>query len=290
MTEKPVLIAQITDCHIGFDRDDPEEDNVQRLRAVLERLRDGPNRPDLVLLSGDLTNSGLPENYARLASVIADQPFPVQLMLGNWDRRDVLCATFPETPTSEGFVQFEVTLPGLRLIALDTNEAGRHGGAFCERRAEWLRSRLDADPATPVMIAMHHPPVETGIAWLDSGANEAWIKRFAAVIEGRPQVRAIIAGHMHRPIFTMFAGVPLVVCPSSAPHVELDLSPLDPEAPDGRPLVVDDPAGYALHRWDGQRLISHFEWVRPGQTKTVYASFDASMAKAVSQNARERLE
>lgn len=211
-------------------------------------------------------------------------------MLGNWDRRDVLCAAIPETPVSEGFVQFELALPDLRLIALDTNEAGRHGGAFCAARANWLSERLDADPVTPVVIAMHHPPVETGIQWLDSGAKEAWIARFAATIGGREQVRAILAGHMHRPVFTTFAGVPLVICPSSAPHVELDLSPLDPELPDGRPLVVDDPAGYALHRWDGQRLVSHFEWVRPGQTKAVYASFDASMARAVSQNARERLE
>jgi 3',5'-cyclic-AMP phosphodiesterase len=284
------LIAQITDCHIGFDRADPEEDNVQRLRAVLARLRDGPNRPDLLLLTGDLTGYGEPDNYARLAGVIADQPFPVQLMLGNWDRREALCAAVPETQTEAGFIQFEVALPGLRLIALDTNEAGRHGGAFCAERAAWLSERLDADPVTPVVIAMHHPPVETGIQWLDSGANEAWIARFAAAIGGREQIRAIIAGHMHRPIFTTFAGVPLVVCPSSAPHVELDLSPLDPEVPDGRPLVVDDPAGYALHRWDGQRLVSHFEWVRPGQAKTVLARYDDGMAKAVSQNARERLE
>lgn len=66
------LIAQITDCHIGFDRADPEEDNVQRLRAVLARLRDGRNRPDLVLLTGDLTGYGEPENYKRLAGVIAN--------------------------------------------------------------------------------------------------------------------------------------------------------------------------------------------------------------------------
>jgi Icc protein len=284
------LIAQITDCHIGFDRDNPEEDNVKRLRAVLARLREGRNRPDLLLITGDLTGYGEPENYARLAGVIADQPFPVHLMVGNWDRRELLCAALPKAQTSDGFIQFELALPGLRLIALDTNEAGRHGGAFCARRADWLSARLDADPDTPVVIAMHHPPVETGIEWLDSGANEAWIQRFSDVIRGRSQIRAIIAGHMHRPIFTTFAGVPLVVCPSSAPHVELDLSPLDPETPDGRPLVVDDPAGYALHRWDGQRLISHFEWVRPGEVKAVYASFDASMARAVSQNARERLE
>lgn len=285
-----VLIAQITDCHIGFDRDNPQEDNVRRLCAVLARLEDGPNRPDLVLLSGDLTGYGEPANYQRLAGVLAACSLPVHLMVGNWDRREALLAAFPAAPTSDGFVQFEVPLPGLRLIALDTTEPARHGGAFCERRAEWLAARLDADPETPVIIAMHHPPVETGIEWLDSGAHEAWIARFGAAIAGRPQVKAIIAGHMHRPIFTTFAGIPLAICPSSAPHVALDLNAIDPDRPDGRPMVIDEPAAYALHRWDGVRLISHFDSVPTGSAWTVLARYDDSMAKAVSQNARERRE
>lgn len=285
-----MLIAQITDCHIGFDRNDPDEDNVRRLRAVLERLRDGPNRPDLLLLTGDISAYGEPENYARLASVLASSPCPAHLMVGNWDRRDVLRKAIPETQGNDGFIQFEIPLPGLRLIALDTTEPGRHGGAFCDRRVAWLRDRLARDPEMPVILAMHHPPVETGIEWLDSGAGETWIARFAGAVAGHSQIRAIIAGHMHRPIFTTFAGLPLAICPSSAPHVVLDLSPIDPEQPDGRPLVSDEPAAYALHRWDGEKLTSHFETVPIGRSWDVLKHYDASMAKAVSQNARERRE
>jgi hypothetical protein len=33
-----LLIAQITDIHIGFDRGNPDELNMQRLKAVLHRL------------------------------------------------------------------------------------------------------------------------------------------------------------------------------------------------------------------------------------------------------------
>lgn len=285
-----MLIAQITDCHIGFDRDDPDEDNVRRLRAVLARLCNGPNRPDLLLLTGDISAYGEPENYARLAAIVASCPFPVHLMVGNWDRRDVLREAIPETQSNAGFIQYAIPLPGLRVIALDTHEPGRHGGAFCEARVAWLQNQLDRDPETPVILAMHHPPVETGIEWLDSGAHEPWIARFEGAIAGRSQVRAIIAGHMHRPIFTTFAGLPLAICPSSAPHVMLDLSPLDPEQPDGRPLVVNEPAGYALHRWDGEKLTSHFETVPIEQPWPVLKRYDESMARAVSQNARERLE
>lgn len=283
-----MLIAQITDCHVGFDLADPQEDNVRRLRAVLDELTHGPNRPDLVLLSGDLTNHGEPESYARLVALLADYALPFQLMVGNHDERTAFRTAFPAAPNHDGFVQYELPLPGLRLIALDTIEPGRHGGAFCAERAAWLAERLDADPVTAVLIAMHHPPIVSGIDWMDGTGNEAWIARFTAVIEGRPQVRAIIAGHLHRAIHTTVAGVPLTVCPASAPAVTLDLSPIDPDRPDGRPMVQAEPAGYALHRWDGARLTSHIGALSPDGPWTALASYDAAMAGTVRQNAAER--
>lgn len=283
-----MLIAQITDCHIGFDLADPEEGNVRRLRAVLDVLAHGPNRPDLVLLSGDLTNHGEPESYARLASVLQAYDLPFHLMVGNHDERSAFCAAFPDGPMHTGFVQYELALPGLRVIALDTTEPGRHGGAFCTKRAAWLSDRLDADPITPVLIAMHHPPIVSGIDWMDGTGNEAWISRFISTTEGRPQVRAIVAGHLHRTIHTTVAGVPLTVCPASAPAVALDLTPADPEQPDGRPMVVDEPAGYALHNWDGALLVTHIGAVSPEGWWHVHARFDAAFQPTVRQNAAER--
>ena len=283
-----MLIAQITDCHVGFFRSDVGGANTQRLRAALKRLRDGPNRPDLLLLSGDLTEFGDAASYARLAEMLADLPFPVHLMVGNHDDRGALCANFPGTPIKQGFVQYVLPLPGLRLIALDTLEPGRHGGAFCSERAKWLSDQLDADTITPVLIAMHHPPFVSGLDWLDGSADAAWIARFTRAIAGRPQVRAILAGHLHRTIHASIAGVPLTVCPSTAPTVALNLSPIDPEQPDGRPMIVDEPASFALHRWQGDRLISHFETVSAGQPWAALASYDAGMQDLVRQNARER--
>ena len=283
-----MLIAQITDCHIGFDRTDPEEDNVQRLRAVLARISHGPNRPDLLLLTGDLTNGGEAESYARLGRLLTECPIPYRLLAGNWDERAALLAAFPDTGTADGFVQFELDMPNLRIIALDTTEPGRHGGAFCARRAAWLSARLDADPVTPVLIAMHHPPIISGLDWLDGGEQAPWIERFAAAIAGRSQVRAIIAGHLHRTVHTSFAGVPLTVCPSSAPAVTLDLRTIDPEQPDGRTMVHAEPPAYALHRWHGGQLTSHFEVVSLGQPWEVYARYDSMMQKTVRTNASER--
>jgi 3',5'-cyclic-AMP phosphodiesterase len=283
-----VLLAQITDCHVGFDLADPDEDNARRLRAVLGVLATGPNRPDLVLLSGDLTNHGESESYVRLAQILAAYDLPFHLMIGNHDDRSAFRTAFPQVPANQGFIQYEVPLPGLRLIALDTIEPGRHGGAFCAERAAWLSERLDADPVTPVLIAMHHPPIVSGIDWMDGTGNEPWIARFTAAIDGRPQVRAIIAGHLHRTIHTIISGVPLTVCPASAPAVALDLSLADPERPDGRAMVVDEPAGYALHHWDGTRMVTLFGAVLPDGPWQVHARYDAAFQATVRQNAAER--
>ena len=280
-----VLIAQITDIHIGFERDNPEEYNMQRLRAVLQRLRESPNRPDLLLMSGDLTEHGDAASYALLAEAVGDFPAPVLPMTGNHDLREGLFGAFPQVVAADGFVQYALDLPGLRLIALDTLDVGRHGGAFCEVRAAWLAKTLADRPDVPTVIAMHHPPFESGIEWLDSDAREPWIARFAATIAGHAQVRAIIAGHLHRTIHTIWNGVALTVAGSTAPPVGLDLTPIDPDKPDGRALITDELPGYALHLWDGQRLVSHSEAVSPFR---VLASYNDALLPVVQMIAGER--
>lgn len=261
---RAVLIAQLTDIHVGFAPEDgADELNLVRLRAVLARLLGGPNRPDLLVLSGDLTDHGDAASFAQLAALLADCPCPVLPMVGNHDSRSGMLAAFPQlVPAEGGFLHYVLDAPlGLRIICLDTLEEGRHGGAFCEARARWLADRLAEAPAQPTLIFMHHPPIVTGIDWMDPAPGEAWIARLRAVLEGQDQVQAVHCGHLHRPITTSFAGIPLGVTPSVAPLVAMELGAIDPGTPDGRELITTEPPAYALHRWDGQRLVSHYESV-----------------------------
>jgi 3',5'-cyclic AMP phosphodiesterase CpdA len=273
-----LLIAQITDTHIGFDRDNPDEYNMVRLRAVLERLATGPNRPDMLLLTGDLTEFGDAASYVRLAEAVGICAFPAWPMVGNHDEREALLAGFPQTPQAGGFVQYALEFERFRLLVLDTLDPGRHGGAFCEVRAAWLAGQLADRPDVPTLIAMHHPPFAAGVDWLDSDMREPWIARFSATVQGHPQVKAVISGHLHRTIHTSWNGIHLTVCSSTAPAVGLDLRPIDPDRPDGRAMIVDELPGYALHRWDGRQLTSHFEAV--GALNTL-ASYDEGMQQVV---------
>ncbi len=158
--EPAVLIAQMTDIHIGFAPDEkPEELNLTRFRATLARLIEGPNRPDMLVLSGDITDHGDAESFATTVDLLRDCPFPVLPMVGNHDSRKGLLGAFPQVEATDGgFLQYVIEAPlGLRIICLDTLEDGRHGGAFCEVRADWLAARLAEAPGAPTLIFMHHP-------------------------------------------------------------------------------------------------------------------------------------
>lgn len=257
-----MLIAQMTDIHIGFEPDArPEELNRQRFRATLDRLMAQPNTPDMLILSGDITDRGDRDSFEKTAALLADCPFPVHVMVGNHDSREELLHAFPDTPEQDGFIQWAIEQDGLRVVLLDTLENGRHGGAFCERRRAWLRGTLEAHRGTPTVIFMHHPPVVSGIGWMDPRADEQWILNLADALEGMDQVIAIHCGHLHRPISTTFRGIPLSVTPSVAPFVSMDFRPISGEKPDSRPLITTEPPVYALHCWDGRSLVTHYEAV-----------------------------
>ena len=178
--DNSVLIAQITDTHVGFEAEAGEEEfNFLRFRMTIDHLLAQSVLPDLLILSGDIADKGQPESYERVKRAVANCPFPVHVMTGNHDHRENLLTAFPDCRTANGFAQYVLEVKGLRGICLDTLEHGRHGGAFCELRAAWLKHQLNEAPETPTLIVMHHPPVVVGIDWMDPRRHEAWIKRLA---------------------------------------------------------------------------------------------------------------
>jgi 3',5'-cyclic AMP phosphodiesterase CpdA len=255
-----MLIAQITDIHLGFDAGNPDELNRRRLDSALRSLCEMVPRPDLLLATGDLADTGDDsESYARLKLALDGLPFPVYFALGNHDGRDAFRANFPDIPMPDGFLQYAIEDHDLRILVLDTLEEGRHGGGFCETRAAWLRDRLAEAPDRPTLIVLHHPPIETGLAWMTEDPEAEWVKRLESIVSAQGNVVAVIAGHLHRPVVTSWAGTVLSVCPATAPQVALDLGEIDPETPDGRPMIVADPPWFAVHRWNGTSLVSHFD-------------------------------
>jgi Icc protein len=264
-----MLVAQITDTHIlaagklyhSPHRAIPADaepgwshiDTAACLAHAIAELNALKPRPEVIVITGDLTDHGAPEEYANLRAILAAAEMPVFVIPGNHDSRDGLRAAFTADGylPAEGVLQYAVEGYPMRLVALDTHIPGDHGGLLGTEQLDWLDRTLGDAPTQPTLVMMHHPPFSTGIEHMDrhSLKNPA---DFAAVVARHPQIERILCGHLHRTIDHRFAGTIAGTAPSTAHQLVPDLAP-------GAPAEFTfEPPGYQLHHWrDGVGLVSH---------------------------------
>jgi len=248
-----MIIVQISDIHI--DRDDPSGVNAARLEACLAEIARLRPAPAAVLATGDLAEHGAAEEYAVLRRLLGRLEVPVYAIPGNHDERAAFMAAFAADgyldPASE-FAQYTFRTPALRVIALDTVVAGRPEGDLCDARLDWLARTLAAEPDTPTLIVMHHPPRVTGIRTMDAmGMADAAAARLASIVRRHPQIVRITCGHVHRPLFVAWGGTVLSVCPSVARLGRLDL------ASDADDAASREAPGFQVHAWHDGVLVTH---------------------------------
>jgi 3',5'-cyclic AMP phosphodiesterase CpdA len=209
--------------------------------------------PDAVLLTGDLVDSGSAEEYRHLRALLAPLKMPVFVIPGNHDERVALRAAFADhryLPQSGALDWVSEELP-VRLIGLDSSVPGKPGGFLSVATLAWLDQTLAAAPAQPTIVALHHPPFNTGIGHMDRIGLEN-PAALAAVIRRHPQVERVLSGHLHRAIQTRFAGTLASTCPSSAHQVECNLQPGHSGG------FILEPPGFQLHCWSpADGLVTH---------------------------------
>ena len=257
-----MLIAQISDSHVrppGTLFADVVDTRAMLAAAVDAVLAARP-RPDAVLFTGDLTNDGEPEAYALIAPELARLPMPVYAIPGNHDDREAMrtLAGVVELGPVGPFCHYAVDLGNLRLLALDSLVPGAAHGALCTARRFWLETELENSGQRPVLVMVHHPPGETGIGFMDKIGLAADPDLEALLTRHAHHIVRIVCGHVHRPIFYRWLGIPVSVAPGVAHQVVLGLD-------GGDPAFVMEPPGFHLHRWteDGglvthQAYIGHF--------------------------------
>jgi Icc protein len=188
-------------------------DTEGNLAQTLEAVERTGVRPDAIVFTGDLTDLGEPDAYARLRAVV--EPFaerldaPVVWVAGNHDERPALRSGLLDSAPTQEPVTGVWDLGGLRLIALDSTVPGWHHGDLDDGQLEWLRAELSTPAAHGTMIALHHPPLPSHLPLFDILELRRQ-DELAAVIAGS-DVRGILAGHLHYSTSGSFAGIPVNV-------------------------------------------------------------------------------
>jgi Icc protein len=208
-----------------------------------------------VLVSGDLAENAADAEYEQVLELLAPLQAPIFVLPGNHDDRTALRRHFAVPGTNDEPVQYSADLGPLRLVVVDTTRPGENPGALDEERLTWLDHELAAAPGQPTVLAMHHPPLVTGIPPLDDIGLPAPDRRaLSVVVERHPQVKRIVAGHMHRPIAAELAGRTVLAVPSTYMQARFDLRSQELQ-------LAPDPAGFALHVLRDGEMISHVQTV-----------------------------
>ncbi|MBP2315859.1 phosphodiesterase [Azospirillum soli] len=241
-----MLIAQISDLHVTAPdaRRTTAYDNNARLAAAVAHLNALEPRPDLVLITGDLVNGPKPGEYEALTEILEPLAIPYRIVAGNHDDRDRLRRTFGAAnwmPVDGDFIQYAVEEFPVRVLVLDSVVAGKAVGALCERRLAWTAERLAEQPGRPTIVALHHPPFDTGLAFLDTLRCIEGAEELGRLVRAHPNVLAVLCGHTHRQTAVSWNGTYGYVAPSVAYQVALDLTPEPPYR------WTEEPSAVALH-------------------------------------------
>ncbi|MFW6641959.1 metallophosphoesterase [Nocardiopsis algeriensis] len=244
-----VLLAHISDLHLdGSDR------ATERAARTVDYLRDLPQAPDALLVTGDIADTAAPSEYEEAARLL-DLPFPVMVCPGNHDDRAALRRVLPGHEPSDQPLNRLHHLPGAAVLTCDSTVPGHDGGLLEPATLVWINETLSGlEGDTPALLAFHHPPVRVHHPLPDS-IRLANADDLAGLLHAHPRVAGILVGHAHTGGATTFAGRPLLLAPGVTWTLRMPW--------EGEPAVNrDQPPGVAFHVLEqDHRLTTHFRAV-----------------------------
>ena len=266
------LLAQLTDLHLVAGEED--HGASERLEQAVAALV--PHAPDALLLSGDLVDDGSPAAYAKVKQALTPLgELPIHVLPGNHDDREALQDAFGLERSER--VHGTAQVGALRLVLCDSVRPGRTDGALPPAELGWLDAALREAPDVPTLVAVHHPPARSGIAFMDAlGLPEPDRRAFAAVVAGHPQVQLVASGHVHVAFLAQVGGRPLLGAPSTARALALDLRAERRTAF----AMTSPPPGFVLHQLDADGLRSHVSGVRDTEEEAPAAAARAALDAA----------
>lgn len=195
-------------------------DSMAQLQGVLAYVQEREIAPSFVVVSGDLTDDGAPESYARLAAILGEiggSEIPVLLTLGNHDDRANYRRVMlgDEPGDGEERLYHSRSIEGLRVIVLDSLVPGAANGELGAAQLAWLEEELQTPAPRGTLIVLHH------CCRLAAPAHHFpdFILRDAPALEAivaahQGEILGVLAGHSHQSNASPFGGTVHITAPA----------------------------------------------------------------------------
>ena len=198
-----MLLIQISDIHVGsqfqpkvFDQVVNEVDNL---------------KPDVIVITGDLTNEGLIKEYKECKKLVSKlKAKKIITISGNHDYRNTGYLAFKKYFPFESVNNLSKDIV---LVTIGTARPDRNEGEVGYRQNLWLERTMKKYKDKVKILAMHHHLV--GIP--DTGADRLTITDAGDILRTlvSTKVDLVLCGHKHRPWIWNF-GKPLITYAGTA--------------------------------------------------------------------------
>jgi Icc protein len=252
------LLVQITDTHI-VERGKllyGMADTAHHLAETVAEINAMRPQPDAVLITGDLVEHPGPVTYSHFHDLIEPLRAPVYLMPGNHDSPLAMREYFgdsPMFPAEAPCYQYAIEEFPLRILMLNSHYDDSELPFFGERRLQWLADALEQSKR-PTLVAIHHPPMRTGIEFIDM-VGAQWYTKLGEVLQRHDHVVKIICGHGHVDLSGMLGRIPVQMAGALAHQL------IAGRVVDVAPSFANYPVPPMLHHWmDGELVSGYYPW------------------------------
>jgi 3',5'-cyclic AMP phosphodiesterase CpdA len=192
--------VQISDSHIGFNKEGINTDVTATLKQAIVRINALPQQPDFILHTGDLTHLATAEEFDALDQLLKSaKTQQIFFVPGEHDVTGddgkLYLERFGRNSKGHGWYSFD--RHGVHFIGLvnvvDIQQNGL--GSLGREQLEWLENDLRGrSTETPVVVFAHIPLWEVYPQWgwgTNDGAQAlSYLKRFGSV--------TVLNGHIHQ--------------------------------------------------------------------------------------------
>jgi 3',5'-cyclic AMP phosphodiesterase CpdA len=193
-----MIIVQLSDIHVGS----------QFQETIFEKVISEVNalKPDAVIVTGDLTNEGLPKEYQKAKKLLSRLSTKKLIAIsGNHDYRNTGYLLFKKHFPFETVNELDNDVV---VVTIGTARPDRDEGEVGYRQNLWLERTMKKYENKVKILAMHHHLV--GVP--DTGSARVEVIDAGDVLRTilSTRVNLVICGHKHRPWIWNFKGLSIV--------------------------------------------------------------------------------
>ncbi len=182
-----MIIVQLSDLHIG------SQFQPEVFETVVKEVNE--LNPDVIVITGDLTNEGLVKEYKKC-----------KLLLTKFNTKKIISISGNHDYRNTGYLLFKKFFPfktvnelddDVVLVTVGTARPDRNNGEVGYRQNLWLERTMKKYKDKVKIVAMHHHLIPIP----DTGSDELTVVDAGDVLRTilDTQVDVVLCGHKHRP-------------------------------------------------------------------------------------------